>query len=153
MSNVHNAVRNNTFEVGQYVVDLKRIGNGASGTIYKGKHTKTNMEVAVKQISVNIDDISLNITREIGLMRKLKHPNIIQLYDVIFDKNYGHVYLIMEYCQKGDLNKFQKGKAIHEIHVQKYMKQLMLGLKYLKENNVMHRDLKPQNILIANDGT
>jgi serine/threonine protein kinase len=154
MSNVHDTtLSRDTFIVGQYVVDRKRIGKGASGTVYKGYHKVTKQEVAIKEISVsNVRDISKNIKREIGLMKRLKHPNIIKLYDVIPDGKYDNVYLVIEYCPKGDFSKFQKHKPIQEIHVQKYMKQLMLGLKYLNENNIMHRDLKPQNILIAKDG-
>lgn len=153
MLNEHDTLNRDTFKIGQYIVDRKRIGKGASGTIYKGYHKDTLLNVAIKEISVsNIHDVSRNIKREIGLMKRLKHPNIIELYEVIFDGKYDNVYLIIEYCPKGDFNKFQRHKPIQEIHVQKYMKQLMMGLKYLKENNIMHRDLKPQNILITTDG-
>lgn len=154
MSNVHDTtLSRETFIVGQYIVDRKRIGKGASGTVYKGYHKVTKQEVAIKEIPVgNVRDISKNLKREIGLMKRSKHPNIVKLYDVIPDGKSDNVYLVIEYCPKGDFSKFQKHKPIQEIHVQKYMRQLMMGLKYLNENDIMHRDLKPQNILIGKDG-
>lgn len=154
MSNVHDNEKRVTFEVGEYIVNRNSIGRGASGTIYKGYHKRTKQEVAIKEIhETNLNDIKRNIKTEIKLMKRLKHPNIVELYDVILDYKVNNIYLIIEYCPEGDFYKFQKKKPIQEIHVQKYMKQLMLGLKYLNEKDIMHRDLKPQNILIAKDGS
>lgn len=154
MSNVHNTINRDSFVVGQYIVGRKRIGKGAFGTVYKGYHKTTRQEVAVKEISVsNVRNIDKKIKTEIGLMKSLKkHPNIAKLYDVIIDPKYDNIYLIIEYCAGGDFSKFQNHQAIQEIHVQKYMKQLMMGIKHLHQNDVMHRDLKPQNILITKDG-
>ena len=58
----------------------------------------------------------------------------------------------MEFCSGGDFTHFQKKRAIKEIHIHNYMKQLADGLKYLMENQILHRDLKPQNILITEGG-
>lgn len=154
MSNVHDNEKRETFNVGEYIVYRKRIGRGASGTIYKGYHRSSKKEVAIKEIQeTNLHDIKKNIRTEIKLMKRLKHENIVELYDVVFDYSYNNVYLIIEYCPDGDFSKFQKKKPIQEVHVQRYMKQLMSGLKYLKEFNIMHRDLKPQNILIDKNGS
>jgi serine/threonine protein kinase len=153
MSNVHDTKLSETFEVGNYIVYDKAIGKGASGIIFKGYHKGTKHDVAVKEIrEPNLHDIKRNIKTEIKLMKRLRHPNIVELYDVVLDYKKSAIYLVIEYCPQGDFSKFQRRKAIQEVHVQKYMKQLMLGLKYLKENNIMHRDLKPQNILISKEG-
>jgi serine/threonine protein kinase len=153
MSNVHDTKQTETFEVGNYIVYDKAIGKGASGIIFKGYHKGTKQDVAVKEIrEPNLHDIKRNIKTEIKLMKRLKHPNIVELYDVVLDYKKSAIYLVIEYCPQGDFSNFQRRKAIQEVHVQKYMKQLMLGLKYLKENNIMHRDLKPQNILISKEG-
>ena len=112
MSNVHDNEKRETFEVGEYIVYRKRIGRGASGTIYKGYHKKTKDEVAIKEIpETNLNYIKKNIKTEIKLMKRLNHPNIIKLYDVILDYKFNNVYLIIEYCPEGDSrreNRFRK---------------------------------------------
>jgi serine/threonine protein kinase len=157
MSNVHSAANTDTFKIGNYVAYKERIGKGGSGTIYKGYHKITKKEVAIKQIPVSdVTKIKKNIRNEIEVMSQLKHPNIVEYYDHILDTKYNYIYVIMEYCHQGDFYKFQKKRSIQEVHVQKFMKQLAAGLKYLKCNNgreIMHRDLKPQNILVAKDGS
>ena len=80
-------------------------------------------------------------------MRRLKHKNIIKLYDTIQNEKY--IYIIMEYCKYGDLRNFLKSKPINEYKTQIIMKQIISGLKYLYDNKVFHRDLKPQNILVS----
>jgi serine/threonine protein kinase len=153
MSNVHSTVIADTFEIGKYVAYKRKIGNGVSGTIYKGYHKMTKKEVAIKEIQVSdITKIQKNINTEVFVMSQLKHPNIVQYNDHILDTKCNNIYVIMEYCEKGDFHKFQRGRSIQEVHVQKFMKQLASGLKYLKQRGIMHRDLKPQNILVTKEG-
>ena len=138
------------FHIGNYVVNKNRIGRGSFSKIYKGYHKDTKQVVAVKKIEVdNIKKISKNIKREIIVMKKLKHNNIVELYDVIYDYEDNYIYLIMEYCSKGDLNKFLDRRPLKEKYARRYFRQLRDGLKYLLDNNVMHRDLKPHNILLT----
>ena len=84
------------------------------------------------------------------LHKKLEHPNIVKLYDVIYDYDNHTIYLIMEHCD-GDFTTFQKRRAIKEKFIQRYMRQFRDGLKYLIDNKIFHRDLKPHNILIKNN--
>ena len=141
-----------TFIIGNYVVDRKRIGRGSFSKIYKGIHKDTRQIVAVKKIELdNIKKLNSNIEREINVMKKLSHPNIVKLYDVVYDYNNNNIYLIIEYCSKGDFNKFLNKRPLKEKYARKYMRQLADGLKYLLENNIMHRDLKPHNILLTED--
>jgi serine/threonine protein kinase len=154
MSNVREAENmNDTFEVGDYVVNKHDIGGSKCSRVYVGEHKKTKKVVAIKEIKVDGKNYNKqNIKSEINIMKKLHHPNIIEFYDVVMNDERRCVYLILEYCELGDFHKFQNKRAIREIHVQKYMKQLISGLKYLYENKIMHRDLKPQNILVTNSG-
>lgn len=144
---------NGYLSIGDYLVNPKRIGKGNFSTIYLGYHKFTKEKVAVKKLEVeNIYKLKPHVKREIELHKKLKHSNIVSLYDIVFDNNNHTIYLIMEFCAGGDFNKFQKKRAIKEIHVQNYMIQLANGLRYLMENKIIHRDLKPQNILLTKDG-
>ena len=85
---------------------------------------------------------------EINLMQKLNHPNIIRLFDLIQTNN--HYYVIMEYCNGGTLSSCLKkyGKPFPIEIVQHLTRQIVNGLKYIHFNRVIHRDLKPDNILL-----
>lgn len=138
-----------TFVLKEYVVNRKRIGKGSFSTIYKGYSTKTNKNYAIKEIVFDKKQKKLNIKREFSLLKKLNHPNIIKLHDVIIDTNLNNIYFIIDYFPKGDLAQFLKKRALKEKYCKKYLKQLSCGLEYLLSKNILHRDLKPQNILLT----
>ena len=141
------------FALGDYIFTRKRIGKGAFSTIYKGRHKETNKLFAIKEISFeNLEKIRESIKREFTLMKKLNHKNIIRLHEVFFDNDEKNIYLVIDYYSKGDLSKFLGGKALKEKYAKKYMRQLTMGLKYLYEKQILHRDLKPQNILVTDEG-
>ena len=141
------------FALGDYIFTRKRIGKGAFSTIYKGRHKETNKLYAIKEISFeNLEKIRESIKREFTLMKKLNHKNIIRLHEVFFDNDEKNIYLVIDYYSKGDLSKFLGGKALKEKYAKKYMRQLTNGLKYLYEKQILHRDLKPQNILVTDGG-
>ena len=142
-----------TFEVKDYVIFRKKIGKGAFSTVYKGYNKKTKLQVAIKEITLDtLNKHKKMFKRETDIMLKLKHPNIINLYDTIIDENSENVYLIMDYYGRGDFSKFLKKRPLKEKYAVKYLKQLSEGLKYLLSNNIIHRDLKPQNILVSDVG-
>ena len=140
-----------TFKLNDYIVYKKHIGKGSFSTIYKCYHKLTKLEYALKEIIIEKDKNKKNIKRELNLMKKLNHPNIIKLHDVIIDSSLNYIYFIMEYHKKGDLSKFLNGRALKEKYCKKYLRQLSNGLEYLLINNILHRDLKPQNILLTDD--
>jgi len=141
-----------TYKIGEYIVNRKRIGKGSFSKIYKGYHKETKKVIAVKKIETdNIKKINDNIEREINVMKKLNHPNILKLYDVVYDYPNNYIYLIIEYCELGDFSKFLNKRPLKEKHAKRYIKQLADGLKYLLNNNIMHRDLKPHNILLSSN--
>lgn len=140
------------FVLGDYIFTRKRIGKGAFSTIYKGKHRASNKVYAIKEISFdNLEKIRDSIKREFTLMKKLNHKNIIKLHEVFFDNDEKNIYLVIDYYAKGDLAKFLNGKPLKEKYAKKYMRQLIEGLKYLYDRQILHRDLKLQNILVTDD--
>nr|QDY51950.1 protein kinase domain protein [Mimiviridae sp. ChoanoV1] len=145
--------KSTTFEVKDYIIHKKKIGKGAFSTVYKGYNKNTKVQVAIKEITLEtLNKHKKMFKRETDIMMKLKHPNIITLYDTIIDESTENVYLIMDYYSRGDFAKFLNRRPLKEKFAIKYLKQLSLGLKYLLSNNIIHRDLKPQNILISDIG-
>jgi len=129
----------------------ERLGAGSYGNVYKahGK-TGTREAVAVKCVlksqlcKAEVD----NIITEISLLKRLKHPHIVEMKDFAWDANY--IYIIMDYYGGGDLSRFIKSRSVlAEDVVKKFLQQLALALRYLRSKHVAHMDLKPSNILLS----
>lgn len=140
-----------TFIVNEYIVNRKRIGKGSFSTIYKGYNTKNNKIYAIKEITIDKKQNKSNVKRELNVLKTLDNPYIVKLHDVIIDTNYNNIYFILDYYPKGDFAKFLNHKPLKEKYCRKYMKQLSQGLEYLLNKDILHRDLKPQNILLTNE--
>jgi serine/threonine-protein kinase ULK2 len=141
----------NNYTIGNYCYNRK-IGRGSFSKVYKGYHKDTLEKVAIKVVDMEISKhLKTFMEREIEVMKTLNHPNILKLHDVLNDSDENTMYLILEYCQKGDFYKFLNKRALKEKHALRYMIQLANGLQHLIVNNIIHRDLKPQNILLSDD--
>ncbi|KAL2485188.1 Protein kinase superfamily protein [Abeliophyllum distichum] len=141
------------YVVGDYVV-TNRIGYGSFSTVWLGCHRDHGTEVAIKEIVTSRLNSKLkeSLKSEIFILQKINHPNIVRLLDMIEES--GNLYIILEYCKGGDLSEYirQRQGKLPEATVKHFMQQLVAGLKILHENKVIHRDLKPQNLLLsAND--
>lgn len=139
----------NTFRIKNYIVYDIVLGKGSFSTVFKGYDDINKRNVAIKRVDIdenNSEKINKLIHREIKLMKNLDNKNVLKLYDIISEKSY--IYMILEYCENGDLYKFLKKRPLKEEFSKRYMKQIANGLKYLLSKNIIHRDLKPQNILI-----
>lgn len=128
-------------------------GSGTYGVVYKAMDKQTNTIVALKRIRLEVEDEGIPSTtlREISVLRQLKHPNIVELSDVI--QSDGRLYLVFEYVDK-DLKKYfdaTEGPMTSQL-LKSYTAQLLRGLLYCHVRGVMHRDLKPQNVLVSRDG-
>uniref|UniRef100_A0A1B0CXD6 cyclin-dependent kinase n=1 Tax=Lutzomyia longipalpis TaxID=7200 RepID=A0A1B0CXD6_LUTLO len=132
---------------------LEKIGEGTYGTVFKGKNRDTLEIVALKRVRLDEDDegVPSSALREICLLKELKHKNIVRLYDVLHsDKK---LTLVFEHCDQ-DLKKYfdsLNGDIDLDV-VKSFMYQLLRGLAFCHSHNVLHRDLKPQNLLINKNG-
>lgn len=120
----------------------------------QGRSRTTNEIVALKEIHLDAEEGTPSTAiREISLMKELKHVNIVRLHDVIHTET--KLVLIFEYCEQ-DLKKYmdQHGDrgALDPNTVRSFMYQLLKGTAFCHENQVLHRDLKPQNLLINRKG-
>ena len=130
--------------INKYTIYKPEIGSGAYSKVYKALD-KDGKTIAIKKINIhNINDKLLErIEYEIHIHKKLEHPNIVKLYDVF--RNDKCICLILEYCDQ-DFDNIKYSIKSNEI--KSYIIQLNDALKYLKENNIIHRDIKPKNILL-----
>ena len=137
-------------EIGDYVYnDNNILGKGSFSLVYLGESLKNNEKVAIKKIYINPKKKDFyDIKNEINILHKLNHPHIVLLKNKIILDN--DLYIILEYCPLGDLNSFFNKKMVKEEYVKHYAIQIISGLKYLESNNIMHRDIKPHNILLKN---
>ncbi|KAK9075651.1 hypothetical protein SSX86_003977 [Deinandra increscens subsp. villosa] len=129
------------------------LGHGTFAKVYHARNLKTNQSVAVKIIDkAKIMEAGLmnQIKREISVMRLVKHPNVVRLYEVMANKT--HIYFAMEYIKGGELfDKVAKGR-LKEDAARKYFQQLISAVDFCHSRGVCHRDLKPENLLIDDSG-
>ncbi|KAJ7748529.1 kinase-like domain-containing protein [Mycena maculata] len=135
-------------------IQLEKLGEGTYATVFKGRSRTTNEIVALKEINLDAEEGTPSTAiREISLMKELKHVNIVRLHDVIHTET--KLILIFEFCEQ-DLKKYmdQHGDrcALDPATVRSFMFQLLKGTNFCHENQVLHRDLKPQNLLINRKG-
>lgn len=137
------------------------LGRGTYSIVFYSTHNITQKIVAIKEMR-NFSDIGgfeQTTAREIKLLQKMKHPNIITLYGVTTSEEYtqgfGNVFLIFEYMPH-DLQSLLYSSQLKGIisigQMKGYMQQMLIGLQYLHSNGIVHRDLKPSNLLINNNG-
>jgi negative regulator of the PHO system len=151
------AYGNNIFEgtyATVYKVRLLAIVNVAFCKNLQGRSRTTNEIVALKEIHLDAEEGTPSTAiREISLMKELKHTNIVRLHDVIHTET--KLVLIFEYCEQ-DLKKYMDAHgdrgALDPMTVRSFMYQLLKGTAFCHENRVLHRDLKPQNLLINRKG-
>ncbi|KAI0476717.1 Serine/threonine-protein kinase ATG1 [Xylaria cf. heliscus] len=155
--------------VGQFLIGSE-IGKGSFAQVYMGKHKVSGAAVAVKSVELARLNKKLkeNLYSEIKILKNLRHPHIVALHDCVESST--HINLIMEYCELGDLSLFIKkrdklithpatcdlarkypsipGSGLNEVVIRHFLKQLASALQFLREGNFVHRDIKPQNLLL-----
>lgn len=137
----------NRYELG------RTLGHGTFAKVYHARSLMTNQSVAIKVIDkekvLRVGMID-QIKREISVMRLVRHPNIVQLHEVMASKT--KIYFVMEYVRGGELfSRVTKGRLKEEV-VRKYFQQLIGAIDFCHSRGVYHRDLKPENLLVDDTG-
>ncbi|ODV93710.1 hypothetical protein PACTADRAFT_51472 [Pachysolen tannophilus NRRL Y-2460] len=159
--------------VGQYIIGPE-IGKGSFANVYKGYDKYTNQTVAIKSVfrsKLKNKKLLENLEVEISILKTLQHPHIVALLDC--QQTQQHFHLFMEYCSLGDLSYFIRKRdqlvkthplinsilerypspvnshGLNKILVINFLKQLASALEFLRDQNLVHRDIKPQNLLLS----
>ncbi|XP_044139477.1 serine/threonine-protein kinase Nek5 isoform X8 [Bufo gargarizans] len=140
----------NNFEI------IRMIGEGAFGKAFLAKGKNDNIPCVIKE--VNLSKMARKEKeashKEVTLLAKMNHPNIVKFFASVEENN--NLYIVMEYCDGGDLMKRidqQRGVLFNEDQILNWFVQISLGLKHIHDRKVLHRDIKAQNIFLANNGT
>ncbi|CAL4130730.1 unnamed protein product [Meganyctiphanes norvegica] len=145
--------------------ELNEIGNGAYGTVYRARDLMNEGRVvALKKIRITLSDegVPVNAVREIALLKQLErfeHPNIVKLLDICHGKIEREerltLILVFEYMEQ-DLDHYLKqcpSPGLEPDRIKSLMHQILSGVDFLHSNRIIHRDMKPQNILVDRHGT
>ncbi|KAL5704094.1 [pyruvate dehydrogenase (acetyl-transferring)] kinase [Ranunculus cassubicifolius] len=134
---------------------LDKIGQGTYSNVYRARDLETGKIVALKKVRfVNMDPESVRfMAREIHILRRLDHPNVIKLEGLVTSRMSGSLYLVFEYMEH-DLAGLAASPDIKftEAQIKCYMQQLICGLEHCHGRGVLHRDIKGSNLLIDNNG-
>jgi len=134
----------------------EKVGEGTYGVVYRARHIPTQTTVALKKIRLEGEDEGIPPTsvREITLLKELKHPNVVDLKAICLDQE--KIFLVFEYMEM-DLKKYmdtnkEQGKLIEFDLIRSYIFQILCALCFCHSRRIIHRDMKPQNLLIDAQG-
>ncbi|KAI0064903.1 Pkinase-domain-containing protein [Artomyces pyxidatus] len=138
-----------------------KLGEGTFGEVHKAKHRPTGDIVALKRILMHNEKEGMPVTalREIKILKALKHPNIVELWDmfVVRSKGKDHplsVYMVFPYMDHDLAGLLENERVkLQPSQIKLYMKQLLEGTEYMHQNHILHRDMKAANLLISNNGS
>ncbi|PKN68897.1 MAG: serine/threonine protein kinase, partial [Deltaproteobacteria bacterium HGW-Deltaproteobacteria-10] len=142
--------------LGRYEI-MKELGRGAMGTVFLGKDPRINREVAIKTLryeeidTEQLEEVKKRFFREAEAAGKLSHPNIVTIFDV--GEDYDIAYMAMELLDGSDLSKYcRKENLLPVEEIIRVVSCVASALDYAHANGIVHRDIKPTNIMILNNG-
>uniref|UniRef100_A0A2K6JRZ3 mitogen-activated protein kinase n=1 Tax=Rhinopithecus bieti TaxID=61621 RepID=A0A2K6JRZ3_RHIBE len=147
------------YDLGGRFVDFQPLGFGVNGLVLSAMDSRACRKVAVKKIALSDARSMKHALREIKIIRRLDHDNIVKVYEVLGPKGtdlqgellkFSVAYIVQEYMET-DLARLLEQGTLAEEHAKLFMYQLLRGLKYIHSANVLHRDLKPANIFISTE--
>lgn len=139
---------------GRYEI-LSRLGKGGQGAVFRAIDRKLEEEIALKILILNpeiAEELMESFLREVRLARKISHPNVIRLYDI--GQSGGIHYITMEFIRGSDFNQYMFDNwPVNYAQLRSIFLQVAAALKAAHRMGIVHRDIKPQNILISRDGS
>lgn len=130
---------------------IKTLGAGAFGEVYLVRDARTAKRHALKKIKCSSNDDLSSVTQELKSMTKVSHPNIMRLLETLCkekDHFYAEIYMIFEYCSGGTLTDRLEQQPSSEALNRKWMQQLTEAVTHIHAFALVHRDLKPDNVLL-----
>ncbi|KAL1193684.1 CBL-interacting serine/threonine-protein kinase 22 [Cardamine amara subsp. amara] len=126
----------------------KLLGSGAFAKVYQAEDVHNGASVAIKVVQKKLlkDGLTAHVKREISIMRRLRHPHIVLLSEVLATKT--KIYFVMELAKGGELFSRISSNRFTESLSRKYFRQLISAVRYCHARGVFHRDLKPENLLL-----
>ena len=146
-------ISDTSFDIeGSAYVKQRKIGSGTYGIVYSAIDHRTGQLVAVKKVCNVFDNLILaqRTYREIKILRHFRHDNVIHIRDILQPKErlFSDIYLVFDQMDTDLHRVIHSRQEISDEHVRYFLYQILRGLKYIHSANVIHRDLKPGNILV-----
>ena len=138
-------------EMAERYQKMEKLGQGTYGIVYKAKDMQSNCFVAIKKIMLEqaSEGIPSTAMREIVVLKELDHPGVVELREVVYVPKEKVLHLIFEYLDY-DMKKFMKAhkNTITEAQIKNFVRQLLEAVDHCHSRRIIHRDIKPQNLLI-----
>ncbi|KAI9398712.1 hypothetical protein POPTR_003G215201v4 [Populus trichocarpa] len=157
----HSKYSNGRKMINEYVKE-RRINQGSYGKVVLYRNSNSGTPYAIKVICksrlrkfriTGSETAMADVLREVSILKTLEHPNIINLVEVIDDQKSDYLYMVLEYVESSTVSNILETKGrIDETTARRYFKDVIAGLIYLHHHNIVHGDIKPENLLVTASG-